>query len=77
MSALFSLILLPLALPFRLAAAQPWPTIIASGVLAAGAYWIGQDLVSFVLVTYMAYVMIWLAETSRPSAVEEAAAAAE
>ena len=71
MSALWKMLMLPLALPFRLAAAQPWPTIIISGVLSALAYYIGQDVIGFILVSYMSYVMIWLDETAHPRAIDQ------
>jgi len=66
MSALWNLFMQPLAVPFRLAAAQPWPAIVISGVLSALAYYTGHDVIGFILVSYMSYVMIWLDETRHP-----------
>ncbi|MGG5818782.1 hypothetical protein [Falsiroseomonas sp. HW251] len=70
MNAIFGLILSPLAVVFRAAFARPWPAIAISGLAGIAAFYIGQGIVGFVLISFSSYIMIWLDEHSRPRQVD-------
>lgn len=70
MSGLTNALLWPFAVVFRMAYAHPWPSILLSSALAAGALALHHVVWMCAFLGFGSYMLMWLDESQHPQPVQ-------